>query len=240
MLTLSILADALYAGRVSDSPYHHGRLRDALIDEAVKAVRHEGPGGLGIRSLARSIGVSHNAAYRHFADRDDLVAAVVDRMRADLMTAIRSRCDEVSADDPVLRARRRLAETGRAYVEYAISEPGLFRLAFGEFASAADPQSLETGPLQLLGQALDELVEVGFLDPEARVDAELTCWSMVHGFSVLCIDGPLRQSTPAERSAALDRVLVAIDRSYGATTGSPTSPADITDVPVASTAERTD
>lgn len=228
MLTLSRLADSLYDGRVSDSPYHHGRLRDALIDEAVKAVRHDGPGGLGIRSLARSIGVSHNAAYRHFADRDDLVAAVVDRMKAELMAAIRARCDDVRADDPVLRARRKLAETGRAYVEYATSEPGLFRLAFGEFASAADPRSLEADPLRLLGQVLDELVEVGFLDPEARIDAELTCWSAVHGFSVLCIDGPLRYSTTAERSAALDRVLVAIDRSYGATTGSPTSPADIT------------
>lgn len=227
-MTLSRSLDPPYDEDVPDSPYHHGRLREALVDEAVDAVRREGPSGLGIRSLARRIGVSHNAAYRHFADRDDLVAAVVDRMRAELMRAIRSRCDEVRADDPVLRARRRLAETGRAYVEYAISEPGLFRLAFGAFASVDDPRSLEADPLLLLGQALDELVEVGFLDHEARIDAELTCWSAVHGFSVLCIDGPLRQATVAERSAALDRVLVAIDRSYGATTGSPTSPSDIT------------
>jgi len=213
---------------VPDSTYHHGRLREALIEEAVSSVRVDGPGGLSIRDLARRIGVSHNAAYRHFADRDDLVAAVVDRMRADLTKSIRSRRDEVRTDDPVLRARRKLAETGRAYVEYAISEPGLFRLAFGAFSEPVDPRSLETDPLRLLGQVLDELVQVGFLDAETRIDAELTCWSAVHGFSVLCIDGPLRKSTPTERSAALDRVLVAIDRSYGATTGSKTDPRDIT------------
>jgi AcrR family transcriptional regulator len=212
---------------MSDSPYHHGRLREALVDEAFSAVRTDGPGGLSIRSLARRIGVSHNAAYRHFTDRDELVAVVVDRMRAELMATIRSRCDAVDTKDPVLRARRQLAETGRAYVEYAISEPGLFRLAFGAFSAPVDPRSHDTEPLRLLGQVLDGLVDVGFLDPEARIDAELTCWSAVHGFSVLCIDGPLRQSAPDERSAALDCVLVAIDRSYGATTGSKTDPCDI-------------
>lgn len=214
---------------MTKSSYHHGHLREALIDEAVSAVRDDGPRGLTIRNLARRIGVSHNAAYRHFADRDDLVAAVVDRMRAELMKTISSRWDDVHADDPVLRARRKLAETGRAYVEYASSEPGLFRLAFGAFSAlAVDPRSLEADPLRVLGQALDELVQVGFLDPEARIDAETICWSTVHGFSILCIDGPLRQSTPTERSAALDRVVVAIDRSFGATTGSRTDPQDIT------------
>ncbi len=228
-MTLSRLVDSPYDGAVPDSPYHHGRLREALVDEAVDAVRREGPSGLGIRSLARRIGVSHNAAYRHFADRDDLVAVVVDRAMSQLLTTMRTRFDEVHENDPVLRARRRLAESGRAYVEYATSEPGLFRLAFGSLSNASVVQrSPEADPLRLLGQVLDELVVVGFLDHEARIDAELTCWSAVHGFSVLCIDGPLRQATVAERSAALDRVLAAIDRSYGATTGSPTSPSDIT------------
>ncbi len=205
-----------------ETPYHHGRLREALIDEAVTAVRDVGPGGLGIRSLARRIGVSHNAAYRHFADRDDLVSAVTDRDMAQLLRTMQRRLDEVDERDPVLRARRRLAEGGRAYVEYATTEPGLFRLAFGSMTDVGGD------PLTLLSELLDELVRVGFLAVEARLDAELTCWSTVHGFSILCVDGPLRESTAAERSTALDRVLVAIDRSYGATTGSPTSPSDIT------------
>jgi AcrR family transcriptional regulator len=205
---------------VSDSTYHHGHLREALLDAAVAAVHEEGPSGLGIRSLARRVGVSHNAAYRHFADLDDLVTAVSERVMEQLLSAMQARLDEVPASEPTLRARRRLAVTGRAYVEYAVSEPGLFRLALGSLSVSE--------PLRLLGRLLDELVEVGFLESEARVDSELTCWSAVHGFSILCIDGPLRHLAPAERAAALNRVLVAIDRSYGATTGSPTSPSDIT------------
>jgi AcrR family transcriptional regulator len=211
-----------------DAPYHHGHLREALIDEAVTAVRNDGPSGLGIRSLARRIGVSHNAAYRHFEDRNELVAAVADQVNAQLLAALRERLDAVQEPDPTLRARRRLAETGRSYVEFAVSEAELFRMAVGSIAVAgAESWSPETGPLHLLGQVLDELVEVGFLDPDARIDAELTCWSAVHGFSILCIDGPLRGATAAERSAALDRVLVSIDRSYGASTGTPTRPQDI-------------
>jgi AcrR family transcriptional regulator len=214
---------------VPEQPYHHGHLRETLIDEAFNAVRDEGPAGLGIRSLARRIGVSHNAAYRHFADRDELVAVVTGQVMGQLLKTMYDRLDEVQESEPILRARRRLASVGRAYVEYAVSEPGLFRFAFSSLSSAtADQESPETDPLGVLGQVLDELVEVGFLDPEARLHAELTCWSTVHGFSFLCTDGPLREATPAERSAALDRVLVAIDRSYGATTGSPTSPDDIT------------
>jgi AcrR family transcriptional regulator len=228
MLTLSRSLRLFYARCMSESSYHHGHLREALIDEAVSAVRSDGPSGLGIRSLARRIGVSHNAAYRHFEDRDELVTAVADQVMEQLLAAMRARFDEVHEPDPTLRARRRLAEAGRAYVEYAVSEAELFRLAFGSMAVAiAESWSPETGPLHLLGQVLDELVEVGFLDPEARIDAELTCWSAVHGFSILCIDGPLRGATFAERSAALDRVLVSIDRSYGASTGAPTKPEDI-------------
>jgi len=219
---------SFYARTMSESSYHHGHLREALIDEAVSAVRSEGPSGLGIRSLARRVGVSHNAAYRHFEDLDGLVAAVAEQVNKQLLTAMRRRLDAVDEPDPTLRARRRLAETGRAYVEFALSETALFRVAFGSAANPViDARPPGADPLKLLGQVLDELVDVGFLGPEARVDAELTCWSSVHGFSILCIDGPLSRVTEAERTSALDRVLVAIDRSYGASTGTPTKPEDI-------------
>jgi len=214
---------------VSESAYHHGRLREALVEAAVIAVREEGPEGLGIRSLARRLGVSHNAAYRHFTDRDDLTSEVAARVMGQLVAAMHTRLDEVRTDDPVLRARRRLAACGRAYVDYAVSEPGLFRLAFNALSKATIAAATpERDPLLLLGQVLDELVAVGFLAPDARGDAELTCWSAVHGFSVLCNDGPLRESGDAERNRTLDSLLVAVDRSYGATTGTSTDPKDIT------------
>ena len=213
---------------VSDSAYHHGHLREALVEAAITAARERGPDGLAIRDLARRVGVSHNAAYRHFANRDALVTEVAGRVMEQLMSAMLSRLRKVDAQDPILRARRRLAETGRAYVDYAITEPGLFRLALTSLSTvtAASPYP-DRDPLHLLSQVLDDLVEVGFLSAEARVDAELTCWSAMHGFSVLSIDGPLRLAEDVDRSSALDRVLVAIDRSYAATTGAHTEPNDL-------------
>lgn len=208
--------------------YHHGNLREALVEAAVAAVREHGPDGLALRDLARRVGVSHNAAYRHFADRDELVAEVAGRVMGRLVDAIRHRLEQVHTLDSVLRARHRLAETGRGYVDFALAEPGLFRLAFASTATVAMATS-EPGrdPLELLSRALDDLVEVGFLSPEARVDAEVTCWAAVHGFSALHLDGAFRGATVSDRNQALDRVLVAIDRSYGATTGSPTEPLDL-------------
>lgn len=197
--------------------YHHGNLRQALVDEAVNVARQAGPDAIAIRQLARQVGVSHNAAYGHFASRSDLIVAVADHAYQLLVDAMQRRLGSVQSEDPVVRARRRLAEVGRAYVEFALAEPGLFRVAFTAPVHDDAPVSLE-GPYLLLGQVLDELVEVGFLAPDARTGAEMTCWSAVHGFSVLSIEGPLASADPATQRDTLDQILIAIDRSYAAST----------------------
>ncbi|TCJ31043.1 TetR/AcrR family transcriptional regulator [Nocardioides jejuensis] len=211
---------------MSTASYHHGNLRQALVDEAVAVTRESGPDAIKIRDLARRVGVSHNAAYGHFANRDDLMAAVADHAYQRLVDAMHRRVAAVDTVDPVLRARRRLAQIGRAYVEFAVAEPGLFRAAFTA-PSRGDTLASAAGPYALLGSALDELVDVGFLSPAARPGAEVTCWSAVHGFSDLNIDGPLASASPDVRAATLDHVLVSIDRSYAATTGSTVSDSDI-------------
>jgi len=217
-----------YSGPVSGSSYHHGDLREALIEAAVAAVRERGPDALVLRDLARRVQVSHNAAYRHFADREELVAEVAGRAMGGLVDAMQARLQRVRTRDPVLRARRRLAATGRGYVDFALSESGLFRFTCASLsaASPANPPR-ERDPLAQLGEVLDELVSIGFLSREGRVGAEITCWSAMHGFSVLSIDGPLRDSTDRERTAALDRVLTAIDRSFAATTDTHVRPSDL-------------
>jgi len=209
------------------TPYHHGSLREALVDAAVLTVREGGAEGLALRDLARQVGVSHNAAYRHFANRDDLLAEVAGRVMGQLVEAMQRRLAAVQTTDPVLRARRRLAETGRAYVEFALDEPGLFRLAFSVASSASTIS--RSGPYLVLRSALDDLVDVGFLSAHGRVGAEITCWSAVHGFSVLAIAGALDEGagvTP-QTDEELARVLAAIDRSYAATTGSIVEAADL-------------
>ncbi|KRB76349.1 hypothetical protein ASE01_15250 [Nocardioides sp. Root190] len=212
---------------MSAPTYHHGRLRQALIDAAADAVRERGPEDWSLRDVGRRVGVSHNAAYRHFAHRDDLVVVLSELTMARLVDALHQRLALVKGDDPVLRARRALAETGRGYVDFAISDPHLFRLAFTSTVATEPSPPPERDPYGVLSRVLDGLVEVGYLTPEARQDAELTCWSAVHGFSILCIEGPLRGAGDAERNGALEQVLVAIDRSYAATTGTVIGPDDL-------------
>jgi AcrR family transcriptional regulator len=209
--------------RPSGSSYHHGNLRASLVEAAIELARTDGPEGIALREVARRVGVSHNAAYRHFSDRRELVAEVARHGMGELVAAMQRRLDRVTSRSPVLRARRRLAELGRGYVDFALAEPGLFRVAFAEYPTVGDPsegdQGAEPDPFGMLTAALDDLVEVGFLAPAQRSGAEILCWSAVHGFAVLHLEGPLQGSRAAEREAALDHVLATIDRGYAATTG---------------------
>ncbi|CAN5160834.1 TetR/AcrR family transcriptional regulator [soil metagenome] len=212
--------------------YHHGNLREALVMAAIDVARESGPDGLALRDLARRVGVSHNAAYRHFADRDALVAEVAMRAMVGLIDRMQARLDDVPRVEPVLDARRRLAAIGRGYVEFALAEPGLFRVAFSFYPGVPDTKDVEeaqpdTDPFGLLGAVLDDLVAVGFLHPEARSGAEIMCWSAVHGFAVLHLDGPLSGEATDVRERSLDHLFVNIDRGYAATTGAVVGPGDL-------------
>jgi AcrR family transcriptional regulator len=190
------------------STYHHGNLRAALVETAVALGREKGPEGIVLREVARRTGVSHNAAYRHFADRDDLLREVARVAHEELAGAMRAKARRVRAGDPRERARRRLRATGQAYVEYALAEPEMFRLGFeqvtlGELSAA----------YELLVAALDECVEAGFTPAAKRAGAELICWAGVHGFATLYGTGPLREVPRRQRDADLARLLDQIDDS---------------------------
>lgn len=212
------LSTSSIVGGVTAPRYHHGNLREALAEAAVEAAREHGPDGLAVRDLARRVGVSHNAAYRHFADRDALVAVVAERAMLGLVAAMHHRLAAVEETDPVLRARRRLMAIGGGYVDFAIAEPGLFRLlftAYPEVPGADGPDSDDGDPFGMLSAALDDLVDVGHLHPDVRPGAEIGCWSAVHGFAVLNTEGPLRGLTPADREVALRAMLERLDVAYG-------------------------
>ena len=188
------------------SNYHHGNLRLALIDAGLEATRTAGSKGLVLRDVTRTAGVSPNAAYRHFADRESLRAAVARRIQDDMverMLALQS-----PAHPGISDARARLTAIGLGYISFALAEPGWFDVAFGGpdafgAASAATPGAQPVpAPLAILLDALDGLVESGELAPAARPGAEWPCWSAVHGFALLALHGPLRTAQPQTVQAA--------------------------------------
>jgi AcrR family transcriptional regulator len=185
-----------------------------LVDTAVELARSTGPDGVVLREVARRAGVSHNAAYRHFEDRDALLAEVADRAMAELEAAMRRRIAQVTLTDPAARALERLRETGRAYVAFALEEPGLFAVAFTSPEGVAvhrDPATL-AGPYALLNAVLDELVDCGAVTPQLRQGADVACWSIVHGFADLHAHGPLRDVPAEMRDALLESVLDHVQR----------------------------
>jgi AcrR family transcriptional regulator len=206
-------------------PYHHGHLGETLVEAGVRLARSTGPEAVVLRAATREAGVSHNAAYRHFADRDALVRAVCERCMRELALLMERRLDALPlgpgagpSSDAAVTAWARLDATGRAYVEFALTEPGWFRTAFavprstGHFLPGEGAGRDGLNPYQLLGARLDELVAVGAIPPDRRPGAEVGAWSAVHGLSALLIDGPLRASDDASRRDALETVLAMVAR----------------------------
>ena len=178
--------------------YHHGDLRRALVDEGLQLARTGGPGAVSLREVTRAIGVSPNAAYRHFSDRDALVHAVAAEAQQALARAIMERVDATPPGLPAAEASvERLRRVGLAYIDFARAERGWFELAFAtqdtqpnEAIVTLDDEVVE--PFRLLLDTLDAMVAAGALPPERRPHAEWTCWSVVHGFADIAAHGPLQ------------------------------------------------
>lgn len=194
------------SGRTS---YHHGDLRNALARAAAELATTGGPDAVTIRGAAREVGVTPTAAYRHFASQSDLLEAARALAMDGMVAAMADFLQQVPEDgDPVTRAIGRLESTGRGYIRFALQEPGIFRTCFtGRLREAEGSGMGDPAPYALLGEMLDELVEVGYLAPEDRPGAEAGPWAAVHGLAMLFVDGPLKDMTEAEREAALDRTL---------------------------------
>jgi AcrR family transcriptional regulator len=151
------------------------------------------------------VGVVPNAAYRHFADRDELLAAVCEAAMRELGDRMTARVAGVRGKhgDPAA-ARRRLGAIGKAYSEFAQEEPGLFATAFAlpqdhAYDATGEGTSEDWRPIAQLRTALDELVDAGVLNRRRREGIEYPIWSMVHGLAVLTGQGPLRDVSDTAR-----------------------------------------
>jgi AcrR family transcriptional regulator len=193
-----------------------GAVRDGLVAAGLELARTGGPDAVVLREATRMVGVVPNAAYRHFADRDELLAAVCAAAMGELADRMAAGVARVPGQygDPVA-ASRRLAAIGTAYLEFAREEPGLFATAFAlpqqhAYAAPGDGSGPDRTPLGQLRTALDELVGAGVLDPKRRDGIEYPVWSAVHGLAVLTGAGPLRDVPDAARHRLEELTLVFI------------------------------
>lgn len=224
--------------------YRHGNLRAALLDAGVALAREGGPAAIVLREATRQAGVAPNAAYRHFANRQALLEAVRAEALAQLARVIESEWAEalqrVQASEAAGRARALLRSVGVGYLRFAQQEPGLFRTAFAAQPFTVDPAGVqptvvaprtqpqvelpahamrgESGrdPFELLGDALDALVQAGVMAPSQRPGAEFMAWAAVHGLAVLLLDGPLRGQPEAARDALAHRLVHMVERGLSA------------------------
>ena len=165
--------------------YHHGDLRVALIETGLRRLEQGSAESLSLREIARDIGVSATAIYRHFPDKDSLLAALA----AEGMTKL---AREQKAAAGGMGGKAGFTEMGRAYVRFAIRNPALFRLIYSSLPSAADPAnaSPENTPGLLLRQSITELAGPGATDAQYRA-ALLRAWSLVHGLAMLILSGQI-------------------------------------------------
>jgi AcrR family transcriptional regulator len=190
--------------------YHHGDLRNALIAAAADLAEKSGPQAVTVRAAARSVGVTPTAAYRHFENHEQLLRAATLQARDRMADSMLAQVNALSpTTDPVQEALSYLAAVARGYIQFAVSEPGLFRTAFvvdDDVVTDGGKFTPEDSAYQLLVDGLDRLVEVGQMSPEHRPFAEITAWSSVHGFSMLVIEGPLREWSQQMRDEAMNRM----------------------------------
>jgi AcrR family transcriptional regulator len=215
-------------------PYHHGNLRHALVHAGTELAREGGPSAIVLREAARRIGVSANAAYRHFSALPDLVEAVAFDALSALarsMEAELAKCRP--SGDAGHDAIDRLHAVGRGYVHFALSEPGLFATAFaprkatahtgdapvgpGDHAAHDGDGTLGVGdsglmPGELLEQALDGMLDAGVLDAADRNIAATNAWAAVHGLSGLLLGPMAGQVPPSEQETLIDAFLDLVGR----------------------------
>jgi AcrR family transcriptional regulator len=179
--------------------YHHGNLREALLEAADKLLAERGAQALTLRDVARAAGVSHAAPYHHFASLDDLLAAVAERAFIVLGEALEK---ALSGED----THERLLRISSAYVACARARPAHFRLMFGPLlARKSEYPGLKAAAERSFGQLLAAACAH---DPHNGPELALTGWSLAHGLSHLMIDGAL-EGLPVRlgRASALARAL---------------------------------
>jgi AcrR family transcriptional regulator len=190
-----------------NKPYHHGDLRQALLDATLALIEENGPEGFTLRAAARKAGVTAGATYHHFKDKEDLVAGVAHDGFISLRTQL------TAAAHKSVSARERSRSVGVAYVVFATQHPTRFRVMFGfGLLTRTSTAGAAIEAMQAYRFVREVLIE-GLTEGSAEEVSEaevLGWWSVVHGLAFLAIDGYLGKATKSVRRTE-EVVLSAID-----------------------------
>lgn len=177
--------------RMTKAPYHHGNLRAALLDAGEQLLREKGATGVSLRAVAKEAGVSHTAPYRHFSNKQSLLAGLAEIGFARLRDAMYGIIDAYP-DDP----RTQMVEAAVAYVRLALANPEMNHLMFGGvLVDETMPGSLrETSQQSFQGllDIIDSGARTGLYVDRPILELAATAWSMVHGLAMLASTGKLK------------------------------------------------
>ena len=193
-----------------ERPYHHGDLRRAIVKAALEILSETQSLDFSLRELARRAGVSHNAPYKHFADKRELLAAV---SAAGFEMLTKRMASEIAG---LGSPREQLFAMLRAYIDHGVENPALYSLMFGGYLSGPDHErpAIELAEAEKTKALLAGVIIAGGLgraiphtprNERKIAGAILACWSLVHGLTLLLADGLVG---PKKKSGALGDSLV--------------------------------
>ena len=180
---------------LQNAPYHHGDLRNALLEAAMRILEREGEAGLGLRDLARAVGVSPAAPYRHFDSRAALLEALA---VTGFQRFTRAMEDVAAANAPDL-----LSAMGKTYVLFALHNPALFRLMF----SPQLKRDNRPGLRMAADAAFATLRRVTGGNAGSGRVAALAAWARVHGLAVLLLDGQIAIEAGEDIEALISEII---------------------------------
>jgi AcrR family transcriptional regulator len=195
----------------STRAYHHGDLRRSLIDAALELLAEEQNWSFSLREVARRARVSHNAPYNHFADKQELLAAVAASGFLTLRDRMRKAIEGVDRPDDAL------VKTAMVYVRFGLKNPAFYKLMFGSVLGSAPAErphlyvkAAEEAKAVLVGimerGAAGDVFPALRKDPKRTQVAVLAAWSLVHGLTMLAIDGFTREMPRRALNGAAEQI----------------------------------